>query len=96
MDIFDYSVIMLHFPPSDIKKMCYGPHSLSPKENKHCKNIQPVVTLYKLHPESVPSDIVGILEMFNWQLNAHQSLWQFCPSPLTTNTIGNNVAISTA
>ena len=32
-----------------------------------------VVTLYQLHPESVPSDIMGILELFNWQSNAHQS-----------------------
>ena len=55
-----------------------------------------IVTLYKLQPESVLSDIVGILELFNWQSNAHQSLWQFCPSPLTTKTIGNNVALSTA
>ena len=67
MDIFDYSVyLILHFPPSDINKLFHGPHSLSPKENKHCNiNIQPVVTLCKLHPESVPSDIVGILEMLN-------------------------------
>ena len=54
---------MLHFPPCDIKMLYHGPHNLSPKEKKHCNNIQAVVTLYKLYPESVLSDIVGILEL---------------------------------
>ena len=51
MALFDYSVyIMLHFPLADIKYLYHGPHSLPPKKKT-------VVTLYKLHPESVPSDI---------------------------------------
>ena len=58
MAIFDYNVyIMLYFPLSDIKMLYHGPHSPSPKENKHSSSVQPVVTLYKLHPESMPSNM---------------------------------------
>ena len=67
MAIFDYSVyIMLHFPPSDIKTIVPWLGVFPQKKTTSCNNIQPVVTLYKLHPESVPSDNVGMLEMLNW------------------------------
>ena len=44
-----------------------------PPKRKHVNNIQPVVTLYKLHPESVPSDIVGILptKVFGSSVHLH-------------------------
>ena len=81
MAIFDYNVyIMLHFPLSGIKMLYHGPHSPSPKENKH------IVTLYKLHLESMPSNLSDLWEHWNTEELAIKSS-SSCPSPLETKTI---------